>query len=95
MGGFFFFNLFIHISHGRNSHWDNKVYRIQNTNTALHTRGPAPYTLFLLLADFQKNVPFVEETQAALQEVMRGLKFVGHNVYSPYFHPIGTWSVLR
>ena len=32
---------------------------------------------------------FVDEVESALLEVMRGLKFVGHNVYSPYYHPIG------
>ncbi|KAL8559753.1 hypothetical protein ACOMHN_002286 [Nucella lapillus] len=37
---------------------------------------------------FQRNLAFVEEVESAVQEVMRGGECVGHNVYSPYFHPI-------
>ncbi|KAK7115473.1 FAST kinase domain-containing protein 1, mitochondrial-like [Littorina saxatilis] len=44
--------------------------------------------------EFQRNVLFVDDVQSALQEVLRGLKFLGHNVYSPYFHPIDFEIVL-
>jgi hypothetical protein len=42
-----------------------------------------------LVSDFQKNLPFVEEVESAMLEVLRGPKYVGKNVYSPYFHALG------